>query len=414
MIPDAAWEHLHPVRRKRRWFVELAPSPEHPAMGPLPRGVFEIAASRPEPMSLERREFLNQKAWMKRRAVKGDVAGSTGGDAVLHDGAGGERGEDASQKPVLARFRIMVRCRECGSEIPVNGPVRQVSCGTCFAVMQVDRFVGNWIRELEHGPFAMPRPARSCRIGGRGINGEAHAEVVDFIACSACGKPLPGVAHGATEAACTACGEPFSTFPGPGWLDDEVVSEVQCVLCEMEVAPATEGRVGAAFSDEPEPPGAAVSPVTFDCLGCGSSMPVGPDTGRIFRCPFCSREQLLPDEFWFRLHPPQVARDWYLSLGGPLIRDPELAREAARYQLSWNDGAPSVGAEGSGATSASPAVTPAWQGHLLLALKLALGLALVVGAGCPSVRVYAWLLSLFLALLVLLLPWLLRRGPSQD
>ncbi|PKN27164.1 MAG: hypothetical protein CVU65_03445 [Deltaproteobacteria bacterium HGW-Deltaproteobacteria-22] len=369
MIPDAAWEHLHPVRRKRRWFVELAPSPEHPAQGPLPRGVLEIAASKPEPMSLERREFLNQKAWMKRQAARNSAEKKSTEDAS---------GESAAvavtpPAPVLTRFRVVVRCRECGTEIPVNGPVRQVTCGTCFATMQVGRFVGNWIREAEHGCCAMPKPARKCRVGGRGLNGETHAEVVDFIACTACGKPLPGVPHGATEAACTACGAAFSTFPGPEWLGDEVISEVQCILCEMEVAPVKDGAEGAAFSDTSTPAGAAVTPVTFDCLGCGSSMPVGPDTGRICRCPFCSRDQYIPDEFWFRLHPPQVARDWFLALGGPLIRNPVLADEAARLQLSWNDADPSVPADDSvPQPTMIDDAAPAWRGHLLFALKIAL------------------------------------------
>jgi len=370
MIPDAAWEHLHPVRRKRRWFVELAPSPEHPAKGPLPPGVLEIAASKPEPMSLERREFLNQKAWMKRHAQK-----SANRTPAAQVGEGGTVDDGKAPSPVLARFRIVVRCRECGSEIPVNGPVRQVTCGNCFAAMQVDRFVGNWIRELEHGSFALPSPARRCRIGGRGINGEAHAEVVDCIACPTCGKPLPAVAPGATEAACAACGAAFSTFPGPKWLGDEVVSEVQCFLCEMEDDPVKAGAEGSAFADDSTPEGAAVTPVTFDCLGCGSSMPVGPDTARICRCPFCSRDQFIPDEFWFRLHPPQVARDWFLALGGPLIADPELAAKAASFQLSWDDADSAATTAGATTPPAMIDAAFAWRGHLLFALKLALAVA---------------------------------------
>lgn len=366
IIPDAAWEHLHPVRRKRRWFVELAPSTEHPAQGPLPRSVLELAASKPEPMSLERREFLNQRAWLKRQVV-------------------GTK-DEASSGVVLARFRIVVRCAECGSEIPVNGPVRQVTCGTCFARLQVGRFVGNWIREFEYGPWARPRPARRCRIGGRGLNCEAHAEAVDEIGCPACGEPLPVVAHGTNTGACAACGADFSTFPGPDWLREEVVSEVQCVLCEPEVAspgepdgPPTVAGSGP-FSAQREP---VTSGVAFDCMGCGASMPIGREAGRICRCPFCVRNQFLPDEFWFRLHPPQVARDWFLVLGGPLIANPQLAEEASRLQLTWSRDNPSTGAS-SLATDFPVDASPDWRRHLPFAFKLALaaGAALLLLRWC--------------------------------
>ncbi len=356
LIPDAAWEHLHPVRRKRRWYVELTPSPEHPAQGPLPRHIREIAAAKPEPMSLERREFLNQRAWIQRHPEEGPAG------------------------IVFARFRIAVRCTECGSEIPVNGPVRAVTCGTCFARMKVGRFVGGWIRDFEYGSFSMPRPARRCRIGGRGINGEAHAEVVDEIACPACGEPLPQIAPGSTDGACVACGAAFSTFPGPAWLRDEVVAEVQCVLCDPEVAPVPGVPDGLASSEGSGPFSAelegVVSGVAFDCLGCGASMPIGREAGRICRCPFCLRDQFLPDEFWFRLHPPQVTRDWFLIMRGPLIADRALAEQAASYQLSWNDAEDAVTtAKATPPPAMSDGAAATWRGHLLFALKLALAAA---------------------------------------
>ncbi|MBU1239049.1 hypothetical protein KKF84_12845 [Myxococcota bacterium] len=381
LIPDAAWEYLHPVRRKRRWFVELSPSAEHPALGPLPRGVREIAASRSESMSDERRELINQKAWIKRHAAA-ESADKSLTVATSPDGV--------SEDVVLARFRIVVRCMECGSEVPVNGPVQQVTCGVCSAHTQVARFVGNWIRELEYGYCALPRSERRTVVGGRGLNGETRAQVVDAIGCPSCGQPLPEFAHGSTKGACLSCGAKITTFPAPPWLGDEVVSAVQCIECEMEVAPEGSTPNDSAFAHDPQKTGAAVGAVTFDCLGCGASHPVSAESERICRCPYCDKDQYLPDEFWSRLHPVKVARDWFLAMSSPLIRDQELAEKAARYQLSWNEANSGDSTVGLTSPTNSPegvSSNPvAWRGHLFFGLKLLLaaGAALLLLRLCAN------------------------------
>jgi hypothetical protein len=186
--------------------------------------------------------------------------------------------------------------------------------------------------------------------------------------CPACEATLPRVESGRTEsAACTACGRSFGTFPAPAWLRDHALSVAQCYLCEPEGDPAAgEGEPGAA----PMTQGAEL--VAFPCLGCGGSLSLGPESGRITRCSYCGRDLYLPDDLWFRLHPPRAVRDWYLELGGPLLTDPATAERAAKGILVLRRPVEAPG-------PAEPPVPAEVQGRARQVLLLALELAAAVG-----------------------------------
>ena len=58
-----------------------------------------------------------------------------------------------------------------------------------------------------------------------------------------------------------------------------------------------------------------VEPVSISCNGCGAPIPV---TGRdrALTCASCSRQNVVPDEIWRRVHAPHHVATWYVVGGG--------------------------------------------------------------------------------------------------
>lgn len=56
---------------------------------------------------------------------------------------------------------------------------------------------------------------------------------------------------------------------------------------------------------------AAAKPVVFTCPSCAGGLRVD-GTSRMIDCQFCDSQVYLPDDLWFRLHPPKIVERWYM------------------------------------------------------------------------------------------------------
>jgi len=296
-LPDAVWEHLHTVRRKRRWFVEMSRKPAAPPEGQA------AGKDRDEEhvttIDEDREVFLAHRKWLEERG------------ALKPAGSG-----------VFGRFRLHVVCPMCGSEVPVNGPVMTATCGKCSAEVNVAARVGGWIREFEFSTWALPEEDRKCTFAGSVLNAIAHYQT-SKPRCPGCGAEIARVETGTDgETACAGCGRAIPVFPAPAWLREHALSAAQCYACERDI-----DATGADQTRARDLAAAAGAGVVFPCLACGASMEIGQGSARICTCPYCGRNMHVPDAVWFRLHPPREEMDWYLELGGPLVTE---RGEAAR------------------------------------------------------------------------------------
>lgn len=58
---------------------------------------------------------------------------------------------------------------------------------------------------------------------------------------------------------------------------------------------------------------AAAKPVVFTCPSCAGGLRVD-GTSRMIDCQFCDSQVYLPDDLWFRLHPPKIVERWYMMV----------------------------------------------------------------------------------------------------
>lgn len=238
---------------------------------------------------------------------------------------------------VVARVRITLECPECGAPAPVNGIVPHVLCGSCQAVIDVERAVG-WANVFtytagepcaEHlvRSSSVPRPAMAyflalgpgatLRRKWRDVLVELDAEP---LACPSCRQPLDAdalgreaLAEGArVDAFCPSCGSAIPIrAPAPeekAWIDEQLLA----VACET-----------APRGDLREPKGETI---LFSCLGCGGATGCDATTPRIVKCQYCQATSYVPDALWLRLHPAQRKRAFGLVLR---VDDQTFARAMA-------------------------------------------------------------------------------------
>ncbi len=83
---------------------------------------------------------------------------------------------------------------------------------------------------------------------------------------------------------------------------------------------------------------ASSKPILFTCPSCAGNLKID-GSNRMVDCQFCDSQIYLPDDLWFRLHPPKTVERWYMLLdktgkaktksvpGAPAIEEDELMPE---------------------------------------------------------------------------------------
>ncbi len=207
-------------------------------------------------------------------------------------------------------FEISTSCGKCEQPVPVNGPVRSLTCSHCFGAVTIpaERY-GSLFEDFneEYAELSERQGRGGTVMAGSGTYKYGYWRMTPR--CGSCEASLPEVADGFDgEVACTECGERHAAYPAPEWLKKVAPSATQCIGGEREAAA---GDAAAAQVDN-----AAVKPVVMQCPQCGGALSVGAASERILTCQYCQADVFVPDPIWLALHPVETKKEWFVRFQG--------------------------------------------------------------------------------------------------
>jgi Zn finger protein HypA/HybF involved in hydrogenase expression len=223
---------------------------------------------------------------------------------------------------------ILNSCPECGSPVPLDGFVENVTCPRCQSAFPVPQALWRTgLSPMVNVDWLLIENDVSPRWKG-GIK-EAEAEGfklrVEYSrsgpSCMGCGKPLSMPDERAAgekdfSVPCASCGRTNVFAAAPAWLN-EMYGDLTHVNVE---SPAS--SPGAATGGE----GRRAEPVSMQCPDCKAGLSVTADSKRLTKCEFCGATVHLPDDIWGVFHPVKKTSDW---LARVKLR-PESFRQSAR------------------------------------------------------------------------------------
>ncbi len=203
-------------------------------------------------------------------------------------------------------FKIMTNCGSCGLPVPVNGPMRRITCTSCFNDVNIESetltgFFENLQEEYEN--LNEGEGMESTLMGGDGTFKYTYYRLAPH--CSSCKgelQEIPADTDGTVS--CVKCGAGNETFPAPAWLKEAMPSVLQIICAEREEG--TSRKAVAAVDNE------GAGPVAMNCPQCGGSLIITGSSTRITKCGYCSIDVYVPDAIWLRLHPVKIAGEWYV------------------------------------------------------------------------------------------------------
>jgi ribosomal protein L37AE/L43A len=206
-------------------------------------------------------------------------------------------------------FEIKTKCNSCGNPLVVNAAVTDIYCKSCNNVNNISE--ENWTSLLEdavkEGPGLSENEGQTSTV----FMGQFQFSTMygnQKARCEKCKEPVPEEKiAGFTEVGiykCAKCDNDVSVRPAPGFLTAKF-PQVKYLVAEDENM--------LAKNDKGYEPPNNVKPVIFTCPSCGGALKVD-GSDRMMECEFCKNTIYLPDDLWFRLHPPKVIERWYLIM----------------------------------------------------------------------------------------------------
>lgn len=206
-------------------------------------------------------------------------------------------------------YEIKSKCNACGNPLVINAAVTDIYCKSCNTVNSITE--ENWLSLLED-----PIKEGSSLAEGEGQTSTTFMGQYQFSTmygnqkarCEKCKTSVPEEEIEAyTEPGiykCAECNNDVSIRPAPDFLTKKF-PQVKFLVAEDE-------NMLAKNDSGYEPPN-NVKPVIFSCPACGGALKVD-GSNRMMDCEFCKSTIYLPDDLWFRLHPPKVVERWYLVM----------------------------------------------------------------------------------------------------
>ena len=217
-------------------------------------------------------------------------------------------------------FTLKTECDKCGDMLPVNGPVKHVTCGSCQT--GYDLTPGVWAGQIV-----------SASEGMRTLNNPYTCNDTSDPdpQCRMCEKHFPfdaALIGQDVTINCPHCGHSVATYPPPDWLKKELPAVSQVIGGDREEA---DGKPGVDLEQKEE----TSRPVVLSCPNCGGGLKVTSDSQRLIPCEHCNSDVYLPDGVWRRLHPVDMVAPWTLVYDGVALETGEdintrNAREQAR------------------------------------------------------------------------------------
>ena len=213
-------------------------------------------------------------------------------------------------------FEIKTKCNFCGNPLPINALVNDAFCSTCNKTNELNNEL--WLSILD----------------------DAIKETPDFDSKQAqtstvfTGEFTFNYLFGRIDARCEKCKTVVETNLIDGLLSKGIY---ECKKCRNEISvrsapkflsekfPSAKWVIGeddnmfASKKKEYKLP-ASAKPVLFTCPSCAGNLEID-GSDRMVTCEFCDSQIYLPDDLWFRLHPPKIIENWYLCLDETVIQE---------------------------------------------------------------------------------------------
>jgi hypothetical protein len=214
-------------------------------------------------------------------------------------------------------LEVSLACVACNASIPVNAYVGAVACHQCERRVALD--ATTWRLVLDE-------PLREAGALSPGVERTAtlntDAGVIRRVyragdpACVRCAGPVPSdrffaaVAAPGSRAVCPRCQSP-QPLRAAAAAPELGAAGVVAIACESE-----EQLAGTRPRREP---------VALACTSCGGGLSVD-GSSRVVTCPFCKREQYLPNELLASLRSVPVRRWSLLLRAGAAAAQPKATR----------------------------------------------------------------------------------------
>jgi Zn finger protein HypA/HybF involved in hydrogenase expression len=198
---------------------------------------------------------------------------------------------------------LKTRCKHCGNPLILNAVVPDIYCKSCNKTNEILEKM--WVELLE-GPFEYEKGSEVTIIKGANQYSLSYRKMNPR--CGKCRtfiseeKILEFSPSGIYK--CEECGDIVSVRSAPGFLRSKY-SELRYLVAEDEDMISN----GDGNYKTPD----ATKPIIFTCPSCGGALKVD-GTNRMMECEFCKNTIYLPDDLWFRLHPPKTVERWFLIL----------------------------------------------------------------------------------------------------
>jgi len=197
-------------------------------------------------------------------------------------------------------LKLLCRCSSCGSAIPVNFPTNNVTCTNCRAENQLPE--ADWKAVMSKVPppdtLAYGTEKRFNHDKG-GVRLDCTVKK-DYPHCPACGGQLLPTPPG-DGCRCGKCNARQPAKPAPRWFTG---------LRARNWGGGKLDITGIHGDDSPPPPPTKKA-VSVSCNSCGAKLESN-GTSRSVECSYCGTMNVLPDEVWRALHPPQAAKPWWI------------------------------------------------------------------------------------------------------
>lgn len=199
-------------------------------------------------------------------------------------------------------FTLRTDCNKCGKTVGVNGPLRSLTCDTCFEKMKLTpKFWSDQVAAAEEGMRIwnyqyVCLPAKEKK---------PH--------CYNCEKPFSDYKSYIgkdTKIICKHCGKSMYTFPAPKYLTKVLPMVVQIISTERDSEEESTASLDMKADQN------SMKPVIFTCPNCSAVLRIGSETARILTCEHCDSDVYMPDPIWNRLHPVKKILPWTIIYNG--------------------------------------------------------------------------------------------------
>ncbi|MBN2893740.1 MAG: hypothetical protein JXL97_17860 [Bacteroidales bacterium] len=204
----------------------------------------------------------------------------------------------------FAHIKAKSTCPDCSNPIFINGPIEKVNCSSCLKEVKIgrDTIIDYFISGYEDLKTSPMREASITYIG----HPSSYIYGNNPPKCPKCEEKIPTENLFENESEqqwnieCEKCGNLISVCKTPEWIRKKVPTARIVINAEFE-------SQNKKSNDQVELKG-----IVFSCPKCSAGLEVD-GTKRVIDCKYCSSSVYIPDELWFRLHPVEKVKEWYIG-----------------------------------------------------------------------------------------------------